>query len=208
MIERSIAATVHGRFLLEERDPARLLVGFHGYAEVAESQLDRLRAIPGAEHWSLVSVQALHPFYTRSGEVVASWMTRLDRELAFADNVAYVRAVVDSLPAHERLVFTGFSQGAAMAARAAAWSAKADGLILLGGDIPPEVKADPTVRIPPTLLGRGSRDEWYTDGKFKDDLKYLENGVRVTRCVFAGGHEWSEEFRLAAGEFLRSLERA
>ena len=39
--------------------------------------LEEMRRIPGADAWRLVSVQALHRFYTRGDQaVVASWMTR------------------------------------------------------------------------------------------------------------------------------------
>jgi predicted esterase len=202
MIARSLETSVHGRFLHQDRGAERLLVGFHGYAEVAETHLAELEQIPGIDRWSVVAVQALHPFYTRSGSIVASWMTSLDREAAIADNVAWVGRVLASLqPAPRVLVFAGFSQGAAMAARAAA-AFPAAGLILLGGDLPPDV--DPGT-LPPTLLARGTKDEWYTDEKFKKDLSYLEGRVAVTPLVFEGGHEWTEEFRGAAGEFLQAL---
>jgi hypothetical protein len=56
-----------------------------------------LHRIPDVSHWLLVAVQALHPFYTKSERVVASWMTREDRELAIADNLAYVAAVVETV---------------------------------------------------------------------------------------------------------------
>lgn len=205
---RTIETSTHGRFLLEERDPKRLLLGFHGYAETAEVHFEELQKIPGSEGWSVAAVQALHPFYTRTGSVVASWMTSLDRELAIADNLAYVRKVAASLPRPETLVITGFSQGAAMAARAAAFGGLAPaGLILLGGDIPPEIVSDPDVQLPPVLLGRGSRDDWYTGEKFKKDLSFLETKARVTVCVFDGGHEWTDVFREAAGDFLRGLVR-
>ena len=61
-----------------------------------------------------------------------------DRELAIDDNRAYVRSVVAQFPAPAQLVFLGFSQGAAMAYRAAAGS-NATGVIALGGDVPPDV---------------------------------------------------------------------
>lgn len=205
MITRTIETSVHGRYLYEERDRARVVVGFHGYAETAEAHLAELAKIPGIEAWSVAAIQALHPFYTRAGNVVASWMTSLDRELAIADNIAYVRRVVAELGA-QTVVFAGFSQGTAMAARAAAYAAKAAGLILLGSDIPPEIKADPSVRFPPTLIGRGTGDEWYSEEKFKNDLNYLAAaGVPVTIFVFDGKHEWTDGFREQAGAFLRSL---
>ena len=206
MIVRSVPATVHGRVLYEERAPERLLVGFHGYAEDAEAHFAELSKIGGIGEWSVAAVQALHPFYTRSGAVVASWMTSLDRERAIADNVAYVQSVLRSLPAPETLVFAGFSQGAAMAVRAAALAGPCQGLIMLGGDVPPELKRD-DVRLPPVLLARGSRDDGYTEEKFMNDSRFLEQSTRLTRCVFDGGHEWTDAFREAAAEFLRALIR-
>lgn len=203
MQTHTIETSVHGHFLHEERGAERLLVGFHGYAETAEVHLAELAKLPDIERWSVAAVQALHPFYTRSGSVVASWMTSVDRELAIADNISYVRRVLASLPPYRTLVFLGFSQGAAMAARAAAYAAKANGLILLGGDIPPEIHADASVALPSTLLARGTNDEWYTEEKFKKDLSYLETRGGVRPLQFQGGHEWSDAFRAAAGEFLR-----
>ena len=200
-----IETPVHGRVLFLAHEPSRLLVSFHGYAETAEANLEQIQAIPRIGEWSLAAVQALHPFYTRSGAVVASWMTSLDREDAIADNLIYVRNVLSALPVAATVVFAGFSLGAARAARAAARLKPAAGLILLGGDIPPEVKADSSVEMPPTLIGRGTRDEWYTTEKFKDDLSFLEPRTVVTRCEFEGGHEWTSEFRDAAAEFLDAL---
>ena len=205
MIIRTLETAVHGRYLYEDRGEERLLVGFHGYAETAEIHLEELRKIPGIERWSVASVQALHPFYTRSGSIVASWMTSLDRDLAIADNIAYARRVLASLPVPRTLVFFGFSQGATMAARAAAHAGPAAGLILLGGDIPPDIHDDPRAALPPVLLARGERDDWYTEEKFKKDLKFLEGRARVTSCEFAGGHEWTDSFREAAGAFLAVL---
>lgn len=198
----TVVTTVHGRTLVVPREPSRLLVTFHGYGETAEANLEQVEQIAGIDRWSVAAVQALHPFYTRSGAVVASWMTSVDRERAIEDNIGYVRNVLSALPPARTVVFAGFSQGAAMAARASARIRPNAGLILLGGDIPPEIKTDESVELPPVLLGRGSRDEWYTDEKFKDDLRFLEPRTRVTRCVFAGGHEWTDAFREAAGEFL------
>lgn len=200
MIVRTVDALVHGRYLLEERGAEHLLVGFHGYAETAEIHLAELQRIPGIDDWSLAAVQALHPFYKASGAVVASWMTSLDRELAIEDNVRYVRSVVGGIP-HRTLVFLGFSQGASMAARAAA-HIRSDGAVLFGGDIPPEVKGA-GMDFPRTLVARGVRDDWYTGEKFKDDLRFL--GSRGTTFEFDGGHEWTPEARAAIGEFLRSL---
>ena len=200
--EHTIAATVHGRFLVRPGPAERLLIGFHGYAETAEVHLEDLWKIRGVEDWTVVSVQALHPFYAaRTQQIVASWMTKLDRELAIADNIAYVRSVLEWFHHPKTVVFAGFSQGGAMAYRAASDFGGAAGLIVLASDVPPDV----TENVPPVLIGRGVRDDWYTDEKLKKDLKFLQAITDVTTCVFDGGHQWSDEFREAAAGFLEEL---
>jgi predicted esterase len=212
--ERDIAALVHGRYLLDiPADPAGapLLVGFHGYGENAERHLEELRRLPGASRWVLCAVQALHPFYNRSNEVIASWMTRLQRELAILDNLRYAASVVAEvkreLPVSERLVFLGFSQGAAMAYRAAAGSGHAcRGVVVLGGDVPPELEGLELAHFPPVLLGRGKSEEWYDAAKMEHDVEVLRGkGIDVRPCIFEGGHEWTQEFRAAAGRFLEEV---
>src|SRR3954454_5530482 len=99
----SIAARTHGRYLVEEGPPERLLVGFHGYGENAEESLAQMLKIPGIEQWTVVAVQALHRFYRgRSDIIAASWMTSQDRERAIADNTDYVRSVVAEFPAPQK----------------------------------------------------------------------------------------------------------
>jgi predicted esterase len=207
-VESNIPVTVHGRYLTVAGDPRRLLVGFHGYGENADRHLAELVRIPGIADWTTVSVQALHPFYDRkTQEVIANWMTRQDRELAIEDNVGYVRAVVGRLREErgviERIVFAGFSQGVAMAWRAAA-AMPCAGVIALGGDLPPDVAANPAP-LPPALIGRGRSDEWYSAAKLEQDVAQLRDRTTVRVVELDGGHEWSAEFRQAAGEFLESL---
>ncbi len=209
----TIEARTRGRYLVRvpnEPPPWPLLVGFHGYAETAGDHLDELTRIPGTEAWLVVAIQALHPFYTRKERVVASWMTRDDREHAIADNVDYVGRVLDRVRREHQtkptLVFSGFSQGGAMAYRAAAHY-RADGLIILAADVPPDVITQQRVTLPPVLIGRGIRDDWYTEAKEVADVKALKNaGAQVESCVFDGGHEWTDSFRAAASTMLRRLQ--
>lgn len=209
----TISTPTTGRYLVSappDRARAPLLVGFHGYGENAGLLLEQVMQVPGAERWLLVSVQALHRFYnTKTGVVVASWMTREDREATIRDNVAYVRSVVAAVrDAHEtegRVVYLGFSQGASMAWRAAAHLG-ASGVVALGGDIPPDVAAGGELRLPPSLVGRGAGDTWYTAEKLAADLRVLEErGTPAESLVFDGGHEWTDAFRAVAGRFLEGL---
>jgi len=207
----TIEARTHGRFLVRVPNvapPWPLLVGFHGYAETAGDHMEALQTIPGTAEWLLVSVQGLHRFYTRRDRVVSSWMTREDRALAISDNLDYVGRVVSRVradyPTREPLVFSGFSQGAAMAYRAAAHY-RADALIILAGDVPPDIIENRPVPLPPVLIGRGTRDEWYTETKEAADRAALANiDARVDVCVFDGGHEWTDAFRTAATAALRA----
>jgi len=207
------AATVHGRVLIERaEDPLGALVGFHGYAQTAEDMLVELQQIPGADRWTKVSIQALHPFYIRGdSKVVANWMTRQDRELAIADNIAYVQsamaqALTDLAP-RLHVVMVGFSQGAAMAYRAALHCAHpVAGIVALGGDIPPELKEDTSFTWPPLLVGVGDREEWYAGEKLEADLTFLgAHNITHQLVRFDGGHEWTAPFRDEVGRFLALL---
>jgi predicted esterase len=213
VVARVLLTQTHGRYLVvpsATRGPAPILVGFHGYGEGADTHLDRLRAIDGSEQWLLVSIQGLHRFYQRrTDEVVASWMTRQDREVAIADNLAYVAAALDAVaaewPTMPAIVFAGFSQGVAMAFRAAMNTSR-DGvaMIAVGGDIPPEIDARALGRVSAALVCRGSSDSWYTPTKFNEDVGRLQSrGVHVRPLSFEGGHEWSPVVSAAASVFLR-----
>jgi predicted esterase len=215
IIERTIEATLHGRYLVVPpvtSDPAPMLVGFHGYAEPAEAQIDRMRAIAGTERWLLVAIQGLNRFYQRrTNDVVAGWMTRQDREHAIEDNLGYVRSIVDIVrrdwPTTSTLVYAGFSQGVAMAFRAAARSLwPASGIIAVGGDVPPEIEAAALSRVRTVLLCHGRQDPWHTAEIFENDLRRLrEAEVDVRPIDFEGGHEWSAEVVQAASTFLAGL---
>ncbi len=210
-----VATTVHGRYLLRPADAggaAPLLVAFHGYGENAERLVAEVEKIPGIEAWHLAAIQALHPFYNnRTGEVVASWMTKLDREAAITDNLAYVAAALEAIENKVETVrphvFLGFSQGTAMAYRAAAGAGRpCHAVVALGGDVPPELSAT-GARLPGrVLIGRGHADNWYDDAKLAADQGALAAlGVEVETCLFTGGHEWTAEFRRRCADFLGAL---
>ena len=220
-----IETTTHGRVLIEDaavRASRGWIVGFHGYGQSAEDMLDELQRLNDDRGWSVAAPQGLHRFYTRGDQrVIASWMTRQDRELAIADNVEYVTRLLAQLelPAPHAaaacpLVVVGFSQGAAMAYRAAALGPRpADAVIALAGDIPPEVRAlaqaMDRARLGRVLIGAGIDDTWFTAEKCRADAAWLEAaGVPYDVQTFAGGHEWTDEFRAAARSILRLSARA
>jgi predicted esterase len=210
----TIAATTHGRVLVRHpRSPGPwpAIIGFHGYGQNASQMLDDLAGIPGTDRWLLVSVQALNRFYARDLQtVVACWMTREDRETAIADNLHYVSDVVDAVKhawPFTHLVCAGFSQGVAMAFRAGLRAGHpCDGVVALGGDIPPELVEDGRAAWPPVLLGRGRDDQFYGQAAFERDVTFLRGrGVLEGEVPFQGGHEWHPEFASRAGAFLARI---
>lgn len=212
-----VETTVQGRYWVRDSAAAAdspVLVGFHGYGEDAEALLREINLIPGVTVWKLIAIQGLHPFYRgRTGEVVASWMTRLDREAAIRNNIDYVARVLDrevAPAAHDSpppLVFLGFSQGTAMAYRAAAAAERrCSAVVALGGDVPPELTDGALSGLPLAVLGRGSRDDWYTEERLASDMQALQSqGVECRPLRFEGGHEWTDGFRSLVGRFLEGL---
>jgi dienelactone hydrolase len=206
-----VPTMTHGRILVRQARAAAargVLIGFHGYMENAAIQMKRLEEIPGTETWTLVAIQALHRFYKgRTEEVVASWMTREDRDDAIADNLAYVTAALDTVPHDDatRIVYAGFSQGVPMAFRAALGGReRADAVIAVGGDVPPELLADTSAVFPPVLLLRALRDEWYTPAKHETDVAALtRRGVRLHVVTYDAAHEWNAAVGDAIAAFIR-----
>ena len=230
----NLETITHGRVLIEDAAVALSrgwLIGFHGYGQAADDMFAELQRLNVDGAWSIAAPQALHRFYTRGDErVVGSWMTRQDRELAVADNIDYCdrllgsglelqhRQPAVSIPmtemesqateAESPLVFVGFSQGAAMAYRAAAlgrFAARA--VIALAGDIPPEVKGVEAgtlrQRLGRVVIGAGVRDTWFTPARADAEASFLAAaGVPHDIVHFDGAHEWTEEFRRAARTLL------
>jgi predicted esterase len=212
-----LGTTTHGRILIDPADARPvlgILVAFHGYGQNAADALEEVRRIPGAEFWHLAAVQALHPFYARE-KVVASWMTREDREIAIADNVQYVNQAIARVfegleaggPGDDPLVLFGFSQGVAMAYRTALLGRfPVRGVIALAGDIPPELRRDAVRAWPRVLIGAGDTDRFYTAEKLAADEAFLTaQGIVHQVARFPGGHESTDAFRRAAAAWLQDL---
>lgn len=217
--EYAIVTPVHGRYLVRipestAHGPIRnapMIVGFHGYAEAVDTHMARLEAIPELSGWTIVCIQGLHQFYNRRGDVVSSWMTSQDREAAIDDNLRYVRSVITEA-IHQNgepqaLVYQGYSQGVAMAWRAALLGARrVDGLAVFGGDVPPEFGVRPLTQCPPVLLGRGRDDTQYTAAQFRADLDMLAGRyVAVEPYEVPGGHNWTVAAGREIGHFINRL---
>lgn len=200
---------MRGKYLLRlpaHTGPAPLLAGFHGYGQTAEDEFRLLCAIPGSESWFCCSIEALHSVCTTAGSTGASWMSSRDREHQIEENVHYVDGVIERIKAlyevNASLSFHGYSQGTGMASRAALLGRhKAESLMLLGGDIPPELSV--SERMGRVHLARGSRDRLYSRERHEQDAARLREGaVPFVVSEFMGGHRVNEAYLKVAGEFL------
>jgi predicted esterase len=138
--------------------PWPALFSFHGYGEDAAYQHDR-----PAAHSERVRVAAggragaaslLHKERAHRRQLDDTAGPRIWR---IADNVRYVAGVVEAVSNEfgrqtSPIVFAGFSQGVAMAYRAAA-RIPAAGIIALAGDVPPDI----TQPLPEVLIGAARR---------------------------------------------------
>ncbi|MCB0358558.1 MAG: dienelactone hydrolase family protein [Bdellovibrionales bacterium] len=210
-LERFVSAAVRGRLLVSPAcsgETVATFVGFHGYAESAEDQLQRLLLTRASENVACCAIQGLHLFYNRSGAVVASWMTKQDREAAIQSNLHYVSDCMKQLKMdrvlRQPVVFFGFSQGAAMAYRAAsALFQDVSALVILAGDIPPDLSDASLRQLPATLIARGSCDDRYPAQQLeKDAARFAAARKAVEVCEFDGAHEWSDAFIAAVRAFL------
>ncbi len=214
---RHAPAQVHGRYFIQPPPPSGAgslwLVGFHGQGQTADEFLEFLDRVPRSAAWRIASVQGLNRHYASRGQrITANWMTSQDRELAIADNVAWVNSVLDAIEdefgAPRAIVFAGFSQGVAMAYRAGLLGRRPCAAIIAGcGDVPPELGTVATREWPRVLAATGSSDAWYTPARLDADLAFLRaRGADASTLVFEGGHEWSDALSHAVGNLLKDIE--
>ena len=88
-------------------------------------------------------------------------------------------------------------------------AARCAGIIAAGGDVPPELLADPDAAFPPVLLIRGAQDEYYPPKMFDGNVEALRaRGADVTPVTVNAAHDWTADISEAAGRFLRRLTAA
>lgn len=174
----------------------------HGYGQLAGRFLGAFQSLDDGTR-CLVAPEALSRFYLgeaagRHDKVGASWMTREDRLTDIADYVRYLDAlhgdVLRGRGTTGGVSVLGFSQGTATAARwLALGSARADRLILYGGEVPPDLDLaaarERWERTEVTLVA-GSHDSYITPKILaRDEERLRSHGIEYRVERFDGGHE-------------------
>jgi predicted esterase len=174
----------------------------HGYGQLAGRFLGAFQSLDDGTR-CLIAPEALSRFYLgeatgRHDRVGASWMTREDRLTDIADYVRYLDALYGDLGGGHRdsggITVLGFSQGTATAARwLALGTARADRLILYGGEVPPDLDlAAARERWARTevILVAGSHDAYITPRILaRDEERLRSHGIAYRVERFEGGHE-------------------
>lgn len=174
-----------------------VIIACHGYAQLGKYFMKKFEAL-SSESLCIVTPEGLSKFYWQGmgGKVVASWMTKEDREHEIRDYVSYLNQVYELILEQNPKVFItafGFSQGTSTISR---WIALTDiplninRLILWSGSFPMDV-ADheifSEIRIDYVV---GNKDEYLSDKKIEQlitELTLRNMSPKLTK--FEGGHE-------------------
>lgn len=176
----------------------------HGYGQPAAQFLKNFDILNDGKNF-ITAPEGLHRFYWNGfdGKVVASWMTREDRQNDIKDYVNFLDALYEKT-LHRfkgrkiKITVLGFSQGVATVCR---WlclgKAKADNLILWAGIFPPDLKFAPDGNIfkkLKTTVVVGTRDEFLKEGQIEEYEHALEQlGINYQLIRFDGKHEINKE---------------
>lgn len=185
---------------------AEVWFALHGYGQLASRFMSDLAPLDNGSRL-IVAPEALSRFYlggvggrlAAERTVGAAWMTREDRLVEIDDQVRYLGAVHAEVLAslgdtRPRVCVLGFSQGTAAAVRwLAMGTARADRLILWGGELPPDLdlsaRRERFARLDLTLVA-GTRDEYITAKILDREKQRLAAEEIPYRVVpFEGGHE-------------------
>ncbi|MDQ3048017.1 MAG: phospholipase [Bacteroidota bacterium] len=206
MIQKNISIPKTARyFQLGEPSAAIDTVWFvcHGYGQLASYFLEHFKMLENGRTL-IIAPEGLHRFYWEkfSGRVVASWMTKEDRNEDIQDYVNFLDAVyeevINSLPSNTnnlKVNVLGFSQGTATVSR---WlskkNSKADNLILWAGTFPDDLGDEGLFNSLNMHLVTGTEDPFVSaELKLKQEKELTEKRIRFTHLSFQGKHEIHSE---------------
>ncbi len=173
----------------------------HGYGQLAGYFIRNFEILE-ADDTLIVAPEGLHRFYWEkfSGRVVASWMTKEDRESDIKDYINYLdlvyREVMEELKNKPlRIIVLGFSQGATTVCR---WlnSTKipVDGLILWAGSIPSDIQLmQDYFATFKTYFVVGNADEFIQEKEVKEyESVLIKMNIPFEIIRYDGKHEIDE----------------
>jgi predicted esterase len=169
----------------------------HGYGMLAEFFSRKFLKLVDEES-VVILPEGMHRFYWQGtgGRVVASWMTKDDREVDIADNKRLLNSVLTDAGVNKNhsIVAIGFSQGVPTLCR---WLVETpfhvDRLICWASDIPQDVLHDEGIDILNkcnTQLVVGDEDEFIAEERLKEFTTKLKSvGVDFDLVNYNGSHK-------------------
>lgn len=176
----------------------------HGYGQLANHFLKNFEALDQEQN-CIIAPEGLHRFYWKgfSDKVVASWMTKEDRESDITDYVNFLDRVYDEVISFAgkrelKINVLGFSQGAATVCR---WVAnnhvKVHKLILWAGAFPSDLVLNTETAVFNTIstyLVVGDADEFINEEEVQKHQQLLQDHQLPFKLMrFHGKHEINRE---------------
>lgn len=180
----------------------------HGYGQLASYFIRNFESLQ-TKNTLIVAPEGLHRFYWEkfSGRVVASWMTKEDREDDITDYVNYLDMVYEEVMQSlsykaVKVVILGFSQGTATVCRwIAAKQRPLHHLVLWAGTLPPDTELSVFKGFKIYFLA-GDADEFIKQQHVEETEQLLvAHQLSYTIIRYQGRHEIEEAtlLRLASG---------
>jgi len=172
----------------------------HGYAQLASYFIKKFECLNNGKHL-VIAPEGLHRFYWNgfSGRVVASWMTKEDREDDFNDyinylNLVYNEAISNLKNKNIKIHLLGFSQGGATLCR---WFAnkkiKCNSLILWASVMPEDMNFQENAEAfnqVKTYFIIGNKDEFLNAEQIENHKLFLKSkNIAFHFKLFEGKHE-------------------
>lgn len=178
-----------------------VIIACHGYAQLSQYFIKKFEGIT-SKNRVVVAPEGLSKFYWKGmkGRVVASWMTKEDRENEIKDYIYYLNQVYEMIKAknnNSKITAFGFSQGSSTITR---WLAQknykidCERIILWSGSFPMDVVNAPVFKTIPFTYLFGNEDEYYSKERVLELKSTLNNhGINPDFKEFEGGHKIYEE---------------
>jgi len=187
-------------FSLGNDGAEELWLVLHGYGQLAAPFLQNFDGLE-KDHRQIVAPEGLSRFYWNGfgGPVVASWMTREDRDAEIQDQYYFLDKVVRLVnPENKPMNLIGFSQGVAAATRWATRSGRSFNKIVLwagepGADIDYS-KADHPFKLAKVYFVAGQADQFIPEELLHKTLdQFKDKGIHIELLRFEGKHEMHRE---------------
>ena len=183
------------------KNTKEVVISCHGYAQLGKFFIKKFEGISN-EHRTVIVPEALNKFYWNgmNGRVVASWMTKDDRESEIEDYINYLNQVYEMIKEKNKnvkIIAFGFSQGSSTISR---WISQknykidCERLILWSGSFPIDVLEENIFKTIPFQYLFGNEDEYYSKVKIIELESTLnKKDIHPDFIEFNGGHKIYEE---------------